>query len=318
MTITTRRLLFLVTAVALLISTAACSPPFLWPLSKSATQADTINSPFGPRIRNSKGTYEFHEGIDLAATAGDKVFAVAAGTIDRLTDANGCYVDTANATGVPGCFPAFSGGGRIVEIDHGTFAGVRVFSLYFHLSRHIDNLKKGDQVAAGAQIGEVGQTGNASYPHLHFEIRRGTSNREDAENPLGELTPSVADTASTIAQAHLVTLSGKPVVEATIEAATDDLNLNQVAVEVRDASTQLVPQSASTTVNFNDRINCGSSASDTMNGITLTPETFKGGTLVYRLTVKFASLTLPSGGTFRITATDESNLVSQSGWIAIP
>ena len=46
------------------------------------------------------------------------------------------------------------------------------------------------------------------------------------------------------------TLNGKPVVEAVIEAVPDDLNLNQVAVEVRDASSQPVPQSAGTTVNF--------------------------------------------------------------------
>ena len=42
------------------------------------------------------------------------------------------------------------------------------------LYAHCKNIyvKEGDTISKGQQIGEVGQTGNATGPHLHFEIRK--------------------------------------------------------------------------------------------------------------------------------------------------
>jgi hypothetical protein len=296
----------------LLCAATASAQNFVWPLSGTSTP-DTINAAFGPRIKGSTGSYEFHEGLDLIAAAGTTVYAAADGTVRRLTDADGCFVTTANATGAPGCTRAFPGGGRIVQLDHGE----GVFTLYFHLSEHQAGLDVNDAVHAGDPIGKVGQTGNATQPHLHFETRIGTPNRVDAENPLGEL-PWAGDVATSIVQITLPTLNGAMVVQAQLEADPDDLNLDRVAVEVRDASDQAVAQAVGTLVDFEDRINAGFDVSNPSNGITLQPAPFKSSSAVYRLTVQFAGLTLPSGGTFRITATDESGLSSQSAWVAIP
>ena len=86
-----------------------------------------------------------HEGADLAAPAGAPVAAPGPG---RVALADELY---------------FSGG--TVILDHG--AGL--FTMYFHLSR-ID-VKAGDVVAAGKEIGTVGATGRATGPHLHWGAR---------------------------------------------------------------------------------------------------------------------------------------------------
>ena len=45
-----------------------------------------------------------------------------------------------------------------------------VTTLYAHCSSIY--VKEGDNIMQGQQIGEVGQTGNATGPHLHFEVRK--------------------------------------------------------------------------------------------------------------------------------------------------
>ncbi len=98
-----------------------------------------------------------HAGLDLAAHQGQPVVAPAPG---RVALAEDLY---------------FSGG--TVILDHG--AGV--FTSYFHLSR-ID-VRVGEIVAEGADIGAVGATGRATGPHLHWSARV-----EGARvNPLGLL-----------------------------------------------------------------------------------------------------------------------------------
>ena len=69
------------------------------------------------------------------------------------------------------------GYGYHIVIDHGN--GYQ--TLYAHLNSIYVNV--GDNVAQGQQIGEMGNTGNATGPHLHFEIRQNTVVR----NPIGIL-----------------------------------------------------------------------------------------------------------------------------------
>lgn len=95
-----------------------------------------------------------HDGIDLAAPEGTRVGAAADGEV--------IYVGEQ------------SGYGRIVILRH---AGGLV-SLYAHMRRAL--VDEGERVERGDAVGEVGQTGRTSGPHLHFEIRDGTRPR----NPL--------------------------------------------------------------------------------------------------------------------------------------
>ena len=88
----------------------------------------------------------WHSGIDLAAARGTPVMATLPGVVTVIVSATGY--------------------GLHVIIDHG--GGLT--SLYGHLDTVI--VLSGDYVDAGQIIGTVGSTGNATGPHLHFEIRR--------------------------------------------------------------------------------------------------------------------------------------------------
>ncbi|OFA04048.1 M23/M56 family metallopeptidase [Duganella sp. HH101] len=101
-----------------------------------------------------------HKGIDIAATSGTPVHAVAAGTVvsaGELAENEGRY-------------------GNTVILQHGAQR-----TLYAHLTT--TNVKPGAKVEAGQQIGTVGQTGFATGPHLHFEVRQG----EELLNPAAKL-----------------------------------------------------------------------------------------------------------------------------------
>jgi murein DD-endopeptidase MepM/ murein hydrolase activator NlpD len=99
-----------------------------------------VVSPFGPR-----GS-AFHAGVDYAAPEGAGVTAAGPGRVVWAGWRDG-------------------GWGELVVIAHGS--GVR--SMYAHLSRV--EVRLGERVGAGFEIGRVGSTGHASGPHLHFEVR---------------------------------------------------------------------------------------------------------------------------------------------------
>jgi murein DD-endopeptidase MepM/ murein hydrolase activator NlpD len=121
--------------------------PFLWP-----TQG-TITSRFGRR-----GSRQ-HDGIDIGAAKGSAVCAAADGEV---------------------IFAAKQGGyGNLVLLRH---RGGLV-TVYAHHDRNL--VRKGQRVRAGQVIARVGQTGRASGPHLHFEVRRGI----EPQNPLRFLPP---------------------------------------------------------------------------------------------------------------------------------
>jgi murein DD-endopeptidase MepM/ murein hydrolase activator NlpD len=93
----------------------------------------------------TRGFSSFHTGVDLAAAEGTPVYASNGGTV---------------------IFRGWStwGYGYLIVLAHGPFT-----SLYGHLSAI--NVGCGQYVSAGQFIGAVGNTGNSSGPHLHFELR---------------------------------------------------------------------------------------------------------------------------------------------------
>ena len=101
-----------------------------------------VTSRFGEvsRIRSSA-----HKGLDIAATSGTPIKAVADGTVT---------------------FAGYSGAyGYLVKINHGE--GFE--SWYAHASKLY--VSKGEYVSAGDNISAVGSTGNSTGPHLHLELR---------------------------------------------------------------------------------------------------------------------------------------------------
>ena len=111
-------------------------PTFIWPLGY-----DEISDLFGSARANSLG---YHTGVDFTAAVGTIVGSTAAGQISVAT-----------------WDPSY---GNWIEIDHG--GGYR--SRYAHLNEIW--VREGEWVQSNAYIGTVGNTGNSSGAHLHFEI----------------------------------------------------------------------------------------------------------------------------------------------------
>ncbi len=68
-----------------------------------------------------------------------------------------------------------AGGGYIVRLRH-KVNGEWITSSYMHLKKgsiKAAGIKVGDKLLEGTKIGEAGNTGESTGPHLHFEIQRG-------------------------------------------------------------------------------------------------------------------------------------------------
>jgi peptidoglycan hydrolase-like protein with peptidoglycan-binding domain len=104
-----------------------------WPV------AGRVSSPFGPRGDG------FHPGIDIAARSGTPVRAARSGRVVFAGRDDGY--------------------GKVVVLRHGS--GVTTW--YAHLSGLA--VRVGERVGLGRTVGRVGRTGNATGPHLHFEVR---------------------------------------------------------------------------------------------------------------------------------------------------
>jgi lipoprotein NlpD len=123
-----------------------------WPL---ANVAHAVGSPFGARGPRA------HEGIDLPAPAGTPVLAAADGEVVYAGD-------------------GIRGYGNLVVLQHQD----DLLTVYAHSSELF--VTQGQTVRAGERIAAVGQTGRATGPHLHFEVRQGQIPRD----PMPYLLPS--------------------------------------------------------------------------------------------------------------------------------
>lgn len=109
-------------------------------------QATRISDRFGMRKNPVTGKRAMHEGIDFVAPRGTPVYA----TADGVVEFSGHQ----------------SGFGRVVILQHNF--GFRTY--FAHLSKA--EVKTGDLIAKGQLIGESGNSGRSTGPHLHYEIRR--------------------------------------------------------------------------------------------------------------------------------------------------
>ncbi|MCQ2375144.1 MAG: peptidoglycan DD-metalloendopeptidase family protein [Salinivirgaceae bacterium] len=142
------------------------SIPAISPISdKNLTR---FASGFGYRIHPIYRTLKMHNGIDLTAPVGTQVHATGDGVVVSAGFSSGGY-------------------GKKVIIDHGF--GYK--TLYAHLNDTY--VKVGKKVKRGDIIGEVGNTGRSTAPHLHYEVRK----NDKTENPVNyyyaDLTPEEYD-----------------------------------------------------------------------------------------------------------------------------
>lgn len=105
-----------------------------------------LSSSFGMRMGPMTNRVQMHWGIDFAAPVGTPVYVAAAGTV-------------VGAKWV-------SDYGKVVDVDHGNGMKTR----YAHLNKIV--VKVGDKLSKGILIGEVGDTGRSTGPHLHYEVEK--------------------------------------------------------------------------------------------------------------------------------------------------
>ena len=135
----------------------------------------TLSSPFGPRGGG------MHWGQDFAAADGTRIYAAQAGTV--------VYIGAAQ------------GFGQWIVIDHPTAAGSGT-TVYGHMwTAAATGLRHGDHVDAGQHIAYVGNNGESSGPHLHFEVHPTVWRPGSQIDPMpwlaGALDPATAETPAT-------------------------------------------------------------------------------------------------------------------------
>ncbi|MEZ5686564.1 MAG: DUF5930 domain-containing protein [Paracoccaceae bacterium] len=112
--------------------------PFALPVKRGQFR---FTSPFGYRWGR------LHAGVDLAGPVGTPIYA----------PADGVVIKTGRESGY----------GNVIRIRHEF--GIK--TVYGHLSRI--HVKNGQKVSRGERIGDMGNTGRSTGPHLHYEIRVG-------------------------------------------------------------------------------------------------------------------------------------------------
>ncbi len=157
-------------------------PPYAIPLAIRPTDhyyftrpvpSGEVNWP-NPRYRYGStafGEEPIHTGVDLGAERDTPVLAAGAGEVGWV--GFGLY---------RGVFDLTDPYGLAVAIRH-DFGHEQqlLYTIYAHLSSTI--VWPGQRVSAGEQIGTVGDTGHASGPHLHFEVREGENRYFATQNP---------------------------------------------------------------------------------------------------------------------------------------
>ncbi|MBO5662922.1 MAG: peptidoglycan DD-metalloendopeptidase family protein [Alphaproteobacteria bacterium] len=157
------------------VNTVAGKQSFLGPPVRGAIK---VGSDFGerrpPSTKGGNKGSRYHRGVDIKATTGTPLYAAADGNVNQA------YFSKTGGNTVVITHP-FSGTDKVVE------------TVYMHMDR-ID-VKAGQKVSKGQQIGTAGNTGNSGGAHLHYAIRFDGVNVD----PLGSRIKPVIDKGQQVA-----------------------------------------------------------------------------------------------------------------------
>jgi murein DD-endopeptidase MepM/ murein hydrolase activator NlpD len=120
-----------------------------------------------------------HHGIDIANPIGVEVYAPGSGTVVWAEKGHLNEYESITAYGNT----------VVIEHDFGYNNGQRVYTLYAHLSAFL--VSKGEHVRTGQAIGLIGNTGQVTGPHVHFEVRVGRDSYFATRNPILWMVPYV-------------------------------------------------------------------------------------------------------------------------------
>ena len=136
--------------------------PAIQPISNKDLKR--LSSYYGYRIDPFYKVMKLHEGVDFSAPSGTEIYATGDGVIKAIKKIKRGY-------------------GNNILVDHGY--GYETF--YAHCSKIL--VKKGQRVKRGQIIGEVGNTGKSTAPHLHYEVRKNSRPIDPINFFFNDLTP---------------------------------------------------------------------------------------------------------------------------------
>ncbi len=111
---------------------------------KTPINGARLSSPFGMRKHPIDGFNKMHRGTDFAAPKGTPIMASGDGVVLKSAWCGG--------------------GGNCIKIKHNSSYS----TVYAHLSKFANGIKKGKRIRQGQIIGYVGSTGKSTGPHLHY------------------------------------------------------------------------------------------------------------------------------------------------------
>lgn len=139
------------------------------PIGPDGSNEITHYYPYGTRGGDEE--YLIHHAVDIINPSGTTVVAVAPGRVVVAGD---------DRTAAVGPWTDFYGNVVLVALDQ-AYKGQPLYVLYGHLSEVA--VQEGQRVAPGDVLGQVGATGIALGPHLHFEVRVGGPTYAHTRNP---------------------------------------------------------------------------------------------------------------------------------------
>lgn len=122
------------------------SSPIQWPFPVGVPLTDR----YGPRDAPCGGCSTFHQGLDMTPGEGTPIGVIADGVVVAAEESD-------------------SGFGVSAQVEH-VVNGRKYVSLYAHMQFGSLEVAEGDTVSVGQKIGEVGNSGQSTGPHLHLEI----------------------------------------------------------------------------------------------------------------------------------------------------
>ncbi len=141
-------------------------------------------SGFGYRMHPIYKVRKMHTGCDFSAPTGTPIFATGDGVVIKVEMARGY--------------------GNQVEIDH----GYGYITKYAHMSKF--EVKVGQRVKRGQNIGRVGNTGTSVAPHLHYEIIHNGVKVDPLNYFFNDLSPAEYDKLLDVATIENQSLGGGP------------------------------------------------------------------------------------------------------------
>ena len=197
---------------------------FIRPVDSNANNSALRSYTYGADGLNRSNTSRIHHGIDLSNQVGQTVRAGGDGTVFFASSESDPYFQNT---------PSY---GNIVVIEHfNGFDGQVLYTLYAHMERVF--VETGQAVSAGDPIGLVGNSGQTTGAHLHFEVRMGGNRYGDTLNPLLWIAPYV----------------GHGTIAGTLVNERGNL-LNDVTITLRNLGTNSV-QATTTTYIFDGTVN---------------------------------------------------------------